>query len=210
MSKVKMRFIQRPGDAQLMLEIRDEIAGLMAKIVDCDSPRHAPLYAAWSAADCCARLLAEPPLPRQSERSMDDAPRGRLEAADIDLMGDLYRRVQELNLLMHQARQSRHPSLLSLSLSGPLPRSDPETLRYGVSSVEFEAFSVGGKPPCQNLHDRGLASPSRSIGTGFRFTARRSVMALRPRDSMGVRAAVGCLRRRQRVAAGSRSPHTER
>ncbi|RZJ43942.1 MAG: hypothetical protein EON87_11045 [Brevundimonas sp.] len=111
MSKVKMRFSQRPGDAALMLQIRDEIAGLMAKIIDCDSPRHAPLYAAWSAADCCARLLAEPPLPRQPERSMDDLPRGRPEAADIDLMGDLYRRVQEMNLLMHPSAPVAAPIL---------------------------------------------------------------------------------------------------
>lgn len=65
MSKVKMRFSQRPGDAALMLEIRDEIAGLMAKIVDCDSPRHAPLAECTTAQQKVTTIVsAKAPLDR--------------------------------------------------------------------------------------------------------------------------------------------------
>lgn len=132
MSKVKMRFSQRPGDAALMSEIRDELAGLMAKIMDCDSPRHAPLYAAWSAADCCARLLAEPPLPRQLERCIDDLPRGRPEAADIDLMRGLYRRAQALNVLLHPSAPIAAPILavaLAIQAAAEVWSGDPSIWR---------------------------------------------------------------------------------
>jgi hypothetical protein len=109
MSRVKMRYSHGPGDAETMAAIRDELAGLKGRIMACDTARHAPIYAAWSAACSCHAILSDAPA-RHPETTVEMlAELGRPSVAELDQLGSLYRRTLELTILLHPSSTAEAP-----------------------------------------------------------------------------------------------------
>ncbi|RYG20181.1 MAG: hypothetical protein EON96_01555 [Caulobacteraceae bacterium] len=109
MSRVKMRYGHSPGDADVMAMIRDELAGLRDRVMSCDTARHAPIYAAWSAASSCHAVLEGAPARHPETTAEVLAELGRPTMADMDKLASLYRRTLELTILLHPSSTAEAP-----------------------------------------------------------------------------------------------------